>query len=187
MAQMTSTAPAARPARRLTLTGLAMTLVLQATACDDAPEAMVPDAAMPDAAADRVPEADPGDGLAPADVTDAANAAGDATDAAAVAGYFPCAVEAVLKAKCHTCHVMPPINGAPMSLLTWAATQNVASGSATIRIWQQASAYVASGYMPFITSPTGPLTDAEKAILLPWLQDGAPPAARACTGTDAGQ
>jgi hypothetical protein len=184
MAQMTNTAPAARIARNLAAAALAMTLALQAMACDDNPEVMLPDAAMPDAAADRGSEVSPGDGPVPAD---AADAAGDATDAAAVAGYFPCEIEAVLKAKCHTCHVMPPINGAPMSLLTWADTQNLASGSTTIKIWQQASTYVASGYMPFITSPTGPLSDAEKAILLPGLQDGAPPATRACTGTDAGQ
>ena len=34
---------------------------------------------------------------------------------------LPCAVRAVLKARCQSCHGDPPSNLAPMSLLTWSA------------------------------------------------------------------
>ena len=106
-------------------------------------------------------------------------------DAGAPGQFYPCDVEAVLRAKCHTCHTMPPRNGAPMSLLTWAATQNLVSDSTTVKVWQRARQYVASNYMPYMGSPTGPLTPAEKATLLAWLEAGALPAAQACP-SDAG-
>jgi len=101
-------------------------------------------------------------------------------DAGATGQFYPCDVLAVLRAKCHTCHTMPPRNGAPMSLLTWAATQNLTSDSATVKVWQRAREYVSSGYMPYMGSPTGPLTATEKATLLAWLDAGAQPAAQAC-------
>jgi hypothetical protein len=109
----------------------------------------------------------------------------DASADVATGQFYPCDVEAVLRAKCHTCHTMPPRNGAPMSLLTWSATQNLASGSATLKIWERAREYVSTNYMPYMGSPTGPLTPTEKATLLGWLEAGAVPAARACA-SDAG-
>jgi hypothetical protein len=102
------------------------------------------------------------------------------TDAVATTGFFPCDVEVVLKAKCHTCHTMPPLMGAPMSLLTWEATQKLASGSATVKIWQRMREYVTSGFMPLAGSPTGPLTPGEKTSLLTWLEAGAQPRPQAC-------
>jgi hypothetical protein len=140
-----------------------LSVVLGAPACDDAAAptpAGTSDAAAPDAAMDTS-----------ADV--------------ATGQFYPCDVEAVLRAKCHTCHTMPPRNGAPMSLLTWGATQNLASGSTTVKIWERARDYVSSGFMPLAGSPTGPLTPAEKATLLGWLEAGAIPVARACP-SDAG-
>jgi hypothetical protein len=35
------------------------------------------------------------------------------------ASNLPCDVQAVLKARCQPCHQNPPLNGAPMPLLTW--------------------------------------------------------------------
>ena len=101
-------------------------------------------------------------------------------DATPTSGFYPCDVEAVLKAKCHTCHTMPPRNGAPMSLLAWEATQKLVGGSATTKVWQRAREYVSTGYMPFQGSPTGPLTASEKSTLLTWLEGGAQPAPQAC-------
>jgi uncharacterized membrane protein len=152
---------------------LALTLlVLTAAACDDA--------AVPTPTTDAATQ----DGASESGAPDMAVAA-DADASPAAGQFFPCDVEAVLRAKCHTCHTMPPRNGAPMSLLTWAATQNLASGSATQKIWERARDYVANNYMPYMGSPTGPLTPAEKATLLGWLTAGAPPAAQACP-SDAG-
>jgi uncharacterized membrane protein len=159
---------------RVALTLGLVSVALVATACGDddaAPPAA--DGAQADAAADA----------SGSDVADAGTEA--LADAAATGQFFPCDVEAVLRAKCHTCHTMPPRNGAPMSLLTWAATQNFAGGSTTVKIWQRAREYVASGYMPYLNSPTGPLTSTEKATLLTWLEGGALPAPAACV-TDAG-
>src|ERR1700760_1681726 len=39
-------------------------------------------------------------------------------------GDFPCAVFAVVHKKCNPCHQMPPLNGAPFPLLTYADTQS---------------------------------------------------------------
>jgi hypothetical protein len=40
---------------------------------------------------------------------------------------------------------------------------------------------VSSGFMPYAGSPTGPLTDPEKATLLAWFAAGAPGAPMPCT------
>lgn len=41
-------------------------------------------------------------------------------------GSLPCDVAAVLQARCQTCHKQPPVNKAPMSLLTWSAVNKYA-------------------------------------------------------------
>jgi uncharacterized membrane protein len=107
----------------------------------------------------------------------------DASADAGVAGFFPCDVEAVLKAKCHTCHTSPTKNGAPFPLLEYANTQMAhASG---MKVFQVMKTAVETGFMPLAGSSTGPLTADEKTTLLGWLNAGAVPAAQRCPA-DAG-
>ena len=95
----------------------------------------------------------------------------------AMGAFFPCDVEAALKAKCHTCHTMPPLMGAPFPLLEYANTQmNYAAG----KVWQAMQAAIQTDFMPLAGSPTGPLTPAEKMALLDWLGRGAPAEPQAC-------
>jgi hypothetical protein len=63
-------------------------------------------------------------GAAGAAATGARGGAAGATGAGGFGGArpvnsLPCEVQAVLKARCQPCHQDPPLNGAPMRLLTW--------------------------------------------------------------------
>jgi hypothetical protein len=118
-----------------------------------------PDAA-PDLAPDLAPDGPP-----------------DQAPDVAPAAYFPCDVEAVLKAKCHTCHTSPTRMGAPFPLLQYAATQMSYSGDV---VWRLMKTAIEIDFMPEASSPTGPLTPAEKTTMLTWLGASAPPAAQAC-------
>lgn len=179
---------------------LALVALTLAAACGDdqgPADAARPDAAPADAASEvsaEIPQSD-ADTAAPvpelpAEVAPEAGMpadAGDAADTAPTTGFYPCDVEAVLKAKCLICHTSPPAMGAPMSLLEWADMhKGTVSSGGTVKNWQQAAQYVMSGFMPLMGSPNGPLLPEQRAILLPWLQAGAQPAATACTPTDAG-
>jgi hypothetical protein len=97
-----------------------------------------------------------------------------------VSGGLPCEVAKVLAAKCQTCHKQPPIFGAPMPLLSFADTQ-ASAPSGMGMVWESMKSKIAKGLMPPPTTPTGPLTDAEKATLTAWLNAGAPAATDACT------
>ena len=105
---------------------------------------------------------------------------GDATDPAPVVTGFPCNVQAIIKAKCQTCHTDPPRNGAPVHILNYADTQVVAPDDHSKKIWEFMEIYITSGFMPFMGSPTGPLTDAEKATMLAWLKGGPVASTAAC-------
>jgi hypothetical protein len=85
---------------------------------------------------------------------------------------FPCDVQAIIVAKCQTCHVEPPKRGAPIHILSYADTQVFPPDSTTMKVWEYMEMFITSGYMPYMGSPTGPLTDAEKATMLAWLKGG---------------
>jgi hypothetical protein len=91
--------------------------------------------------------------------------------------FFPCDVEAVLKAKCHTCHTMPMQMCAPFPLLEHANTQMVWGDG---KVWEAMKPAIESDFMPLSTSPTGPLTPAQKTTMLTWLNAGAPAAGQPC-------
>jgi len=91
-----------------------------------------------------------------------------------------CDARAVMQRKCHRCHQDPPMNGAPMSLLTWEDTQ--AGWSATQNVNDVMLDAVSRDFMPYVTlndpptslmPPVEPLIAAEKATLLAWLKQGA--------------
>jgi hypothetical protein len=95
-----------------------------------------------------------------------------ADSGAAMATGFPCDVQAIIKMKCQTCHTDPPKPGAPIHILSYADTQAFPPDSTTKKVWQYMEEYITSGYMPYMMSPTGPLSDAEKATMLAWLKGG---------------
>jgi hypothetical protein len=73
-----------------------------------------------------------------------------------------------------------------MSLLSYADTQAAAPSGQGL-VWQSMKTKIEKGLMPPPTTPTGPLTAAEKDTLLGWLNAGAPAGADACSAApDAG-
>jgi uncharacterized membrane protein len=122
-------------------------------------------------------------GLVLAGCSDSGSSADAAAPDAATGAYFPCDVEAVLKAKCHTCHGNPRRNDAPFSLTEYADTQRDYGGG--VRIYQLMKNAIESNFMPLAGSPTGPLTPEQKTTMLSWLTAGAPPAPQPCSALQA--
>jgi hypothetical protein len=89
---------------------------------------------------------------------------------------LPCDVDAVLGAVCQKCHASPPIEGAPISLVTYADTQApytsepLYDGTAT---WKVIGDQLSAGLMP--QAPVT-ISAADRAVLLDWVGHGAPPA-----------
>jgi len=87
------------------------------------------------------------------------------TGGAPASRSLPCEVQAVLKARCSTCHGSPPANNAPMSLLTWSNFQAYA-----VEIEEKLGA----GAMPPPGAPE--LSTAQLSTLQNYLSLGTPPA-----------
>lgn len=94
-----------------------------------------------------------------------------------------CAALTVIRAKCQRCHQDPPQNMAPVAFLTYADTQ-APYFDTDMAWWQIMQGVVERDAMPYVelnnppTSlmpPVQPLTPDEKATLLGWLKQGAPP------------
>jgi hypothetical protein len=87
----------------------------------------------------------------------------------------------IVQAYCMTCHDAPPNYGAPVSLTTYAATQQPSVENNTVLEYQMMASKLSSGLMP----ASGPKpTPEEIALVVAWADAGAPLAA--CPGTDAG-
>jgi len=98
---------------------------------------------------------------------------------AAADGLVPwCAAYKVINRVCQQCHQNPPVNGAPIPLMTYADTQAHLPASSANAVWMTALGYVSSGFMPFtgdpsVVPPVKPLTAEQKDTLLTWLNQGA--------------
>jgi hypothetical protein len=89
-------------------------------------------------------------------------------------GSIPADVQAVLGAKCQTCHQDPPLNGAPFPLLTYADVHS--AFAANFPKYKEMHALIqpdGSPHMPFGNAPQ--LTADEFSTLDGWLLDCAPP------------
>ena len=92
---------------------------------------------------------------------------------------LPCDVASVLETTCQTCHASPPREDAPLPLVTYADTQ--ASYTALpaydrVPTWRVMGDAIRVGDMP--RSPVKEsFTEAERATLLTWVGNGAPPRA----------
>ena len=90
-----------------------------------------------------------------------------------------CSAYAVINCVCQQCHQKPPLNGAPIPLLTYADTQAPFPNKTSDKeVWKEIQIDVASGSMPYtgdktIMPPVQPLTDDQKNTLLTWLAQGA--------------
>ena len=90
-----------------------------------------------------------------------------------------CAAYKVVNCVCQQCHQNPPLNGAPIPLLTYADTQApFPDKTSDKKVWQEMQLDVANGSMPVtsipsVMPPVKPLTDEQKNTLLTWLAQGA--------------
>lgn len=87
---------------------------------------------------------------------------------------LPCAVEEVLVAKCRRCHTQPMRHTAPFPLLTWDDTRVMLRERPRFQVMASA---VKSGFMPYNTKANPPierLTDAEKRVIVDWVEAGGP-------------
>jgi hypothetical protein len=114
--------------------------------------------------------------------------------AADAGDLFPCEVDQILEAKCRRCHNTQAVLDVcypqgtclrgPFPLVEWSDTRRDLGDGRVV--YEHMIDVVASGYMPFQTPdvqpPVQPLTEAEKAALLGWLQSGAPRRACECSG-----
>jgi hypothetical protein len=109
---------------------------------------------------------------------------------------LPCDVTAVLQANCQSCHQNPPINSAPMPLVTWEDTQAVVPNdpdgipptSATEKVYQMIETRITSASNPMPPLPHAALDAADLATLTSWVNAGAPAgtAGQSCVGVDGG-
>lgn len=87
-----------------------------------------------------------------------------------------CAVSQVLADKCQRCHSSPPQHGAPFALVTYEDTQ-IQSAKAKPR-YTRIAKVVANDSMPpsyiELDPPAEPLSEAERALLTDWCEQGAP-------------
>lgn len=95
---------------------------------------------------------------------------------------IPCNPKRVLELVCQQCHTAPLRNMAPFPLLTYADTQAVVSGKP---IWGYMQKVLVGRMMPL---PPVQIEPADRAVLLGWLEAGAPPrlASDVCSVAGAG-
>lgn len=114
---------------------------------------------------------------------DAGTSAGSNEGGAAGAVDVPpvafCEAYAIINCVCQQCHQSPPLNGAPIPLMTYEDTQApFPLATSSRRVWQTMQSVVASDFMPYtgnakVMPPVQPLTPEQKSTLLTWLMEGA--------------
>jgi hypothetical protein len=119
-----------------------------------------------------------------ADAAAGAGASDAEAGAAGAAGSGPalvpwCAAYEVINCVCQQCHQNPPLNHAPLSLVTYDDTQVQYKGSAVKKaVWQEMQIVLTNHYMPYMGDPTvmppvKPLTVEQQSTMLTWLAQGA--------------
>ena len=109
----------------------------------------------------------------------AGTAEGGAAGAPSAGPVLWCDAFKVINCVCQQCHQNPPLNGAPIPLMTYEDTQPpFPFPSSTNRVWQKMQMDVSTKAMPFMGDPSilptvKPLTDEQFNTLLTWLAEGA--------------
>jgi hypothetical protein len=171
-------------------------LLLMVVACDEA--AQGPDTT-PDAGNTPVFTGGPTTGTVPVPASGDAGLGGSTagslptgttgTAPAASASGLPCDVEAVVKAKCWTCHSdasnpAKSFGGVVLSKQSGFTAASTIAGNtvaARVKVRINAAAGATPSVMPPVNQPQ--LTAAEKATLTAWIDKGAPAATAACTSS----
>jgi len=87
-----------------------------------------------------------------------------------------CDVQPITESRCERCHTEPPENGAPFSLVGYAATQESYEGEP---IYERMGRAVRTDFMPPVTLSVDPpvvdLTSEEVETIGAWADAGAPP------------
>jgi hypothetical protein len=90
-----------------------------------------------------------------------------------------CAAYEIINRVCQQCHQNPPLNGAPIPLMTYADTQApFPLATSNNHVWQTMQSVVSTRFMPYMGDKTImptvlPLSDADYGTLLSWLDQGA--------------
>jgi uncharacterized membrane protein len=87
---------------------------------------------------------------------------------------IPCAVQTVLQTRCQGCHSSPPVNGAPMSLMTLADLRNPARSNPMLTVAAMASMRMNNAATPMPPRGAVPATAAEIKIVTDWVAGSAP-------------
>jgi len=87
---------------------------------------------------------------------------------------IPCAVDTVFKTRCQSCHSKPPINGAPMPLVTLGDLRNPALSNPALTVAAVASARMNNAAAPMPPRGATAATPAEIQIVTDWVAAGAP-------------
>jgi hypothetical protein len=90
-----------------------------------------------------------------------------------------CEAYKVINCVCQQCHQMPPLNGAPIPLMTYADTQApFPNATSPGTVWQEMQTVIGNRSMPVtgdktVMPPVQRLTDEQQATMLAWLSQGA--------------
>jgi hypothetical protein len=90
-----------------------------------------------------------------------------------------CNAYKIINCVCQQCHQNPPLNGAPIPLMTYGDTQApYPLATSKGRVWQEMQSVVATCYMPYmddpkVMPPVLPLSKDDYDTLLSWLGQGA--------------
>ncbi len=98
-----------------------------------------------------------------------------------VATGIPCDIQALLQTRCQGCHTNPPLNGAPMPLLTYANLTAASLADPTMTFAQRALGRMQAGTMP--PAPNALATAAEMTSMSNWIASMYP---RGTCGTTTG-
>lgn len=96
---------------------------------------------------------------------------------------LPCDVDAVLKARCQTCHASAPKYGASVPLVTWDDLQKPGpGGSSNKKVYELVKARIHDAERPMPPSPQPRLADKEAAAIDGWIAAGAKATDATCKG-----
>ncbi len=135
------------------------------------PEMEPPDAVGPPA---DVPGIDEPGVDAPEPSVDGGGGGGGAGGTGDAAG-LPCDVQKLLRARCQSCHSAPPVEGAAISLLSYADLSARSKNEPAVSVAARCLKRMKDSLRPMPPAPANALTISEMTPLQTWLDAGAPP------------
>jgi hypothetical protein len=99
---------------------------------------------------------------------------------------LPCDVEVVLNGHCRSCHQSPPVNAAPMPLMTWEDTQRAAISDPSKKVYQLMETRIHDDRAPMPQLPNARLGTTDTATIDEWVAAGAPRRSAGDACVDAG-